>query len=227
MNYKEKLNKAKEAMAAARRENLTELVRRYGSIAALAIAVSRPATQVGDMVRGQKPIGDKITRHIETALNLGEGALDRRFGAFSNTEQLSEDESRINRIPILSTVQAGMPTDHGDLHYDEFIEVYGSLPAGCYGLRVKGDSMSPLIDDGDIVIVDTARWPKPGDYIVARSELENLSEATVKRYHPVGFDETGREVFEARPLNPLYPAMHSVSQKLVIVGTVCKLLKDL
>ena len=87
--------------------------------------------------------------------------------------------------------------------------------------------MSPLIDDGDIVIVDPNRWPKPGDYIVARSELENLSEATVKRYHPVGFDDTGREVFEARPLNPLFPIMHSVQQRLCIVGTVCKLLKDL
>ena len=111
--------------------------------------------------------------------------------------------------------------------YNEYIEVFGDLPDGCYGLKVKGDSMTPLIDDGDIVVVDPNRWPKPGDYIVARSELENLAEATVKRYYPVGFDESGIEIFEARPLNTMYATMHSVEQKLVIVGTVCKLMKDL
>ena len=122
-------------------------------------------------------------------------------------------------------------TDHNvwyiAITYDEYIDVPGTLPDGCYALKVVGDSMSPLMDEGDIVVVDPNRWPKPGDCIVARSELENLSEATVKRYFPVGFDETGREVFEARPFNDVYPVMHSSLQKLSIVGTVCKLIKDM
>ena len=87
--------------------------------------------------------------------------------------------------------------------------------------------MSPLIDDGDVVVVDPARWPKPGDCIVARSELENLSEVTVKRYYPIGFDNEGRETYEARPFNEVYPIMNSVDQRLVIIGTVCKLIKDM
>ena len=232
MDYRERINRAKEAMMMVRRANLEALVKNYGSIKALAIAVSRPATQIGDMVRGPKPIGEKITRHIEKELGLGEFALDRNNNKDSTAEEsnvlpLTFEENKTTRVPLISAVQAGCPTDHGDPCYDEYVDVYGNLADGCYALRVSGDSMSPLMDNGDIVVVDPHRWPKPGDCIVARSELESLSEATVKRYYPVGFDEDGREVFEARPLNEMYPTMHSVKQKLQIIGTICKLLKDL
>ena len=227
MDYKERLNKAKEEMMLTRRANLERLVQKFGSIKAMAIAVSRPPNQIGDMVRGQKPIGEKISRHIEDALNLGANALDKNVTAEANVNPLSNEEAKVTRIPLLSSVQAGLPTDHGDLCFDEYIDVIGDLPNGCYALKVSGDSMSPLMDNGDIVVVDPNRWPKPGDCIVARSDLENLAEATVKRYFPVGFDSDGREIFEARPFNPEYPVMHSVHQKLEVIGTVCKLMKDL
>ena len=212
-----------------RRENLKQLVARFGSARALAIAVSKTPQQIGQLLRGESPIGDRIAADIEKKLNLLSGSLDNK----SNTDAPSEPKPQIkkfsafSRIPLLSSVQAGLPTDHGDLCYDEFVEVPGELPNGCYALKVSGDSMSPLMDEGDVVVVDPGRWPKPGDCIVARSELENLSAATVKRYYPIGFDETGREVFEARPFNTEYPVMHSVDQKLSVVGTVCKLIKDM
>ena len=227
MDYKERLKKTREEMSATRRANLTALVERYGSITALAVAVSRSPNQIGDMVRGYKPMGEQISRHIENTLGLDNGIMDKRSPFEGNTQPLTLEERKVTRVPLLSTVQAGTLTDHGDCCYDEYIEVYGAFPKGCYALKVSGDSMTPLMDDGDIVVVDPSRWPRPGEYIVARSELENLNEATVKRYYPIGFDESGREIFEARPLNTLYPAMHSVHQKLRIVGTVCKLLKDL
>lgn len=231
MNYKEIIKAQADEVTRTRRKNLQFLVTQYGSQKALAIALSRTPSQIGQLVRDNSPkgIGDDLSRAIESTLGLEAGYLDRVRNDEQSVKvrQLTKAESKVNRLPLLSTVQAGMPTDHGDICYDEYIEVYGDLPSGCYGLKVKGDSMTPLIDDGDIVIVDPTRWPKPGDYVVARSELENLNEATVKRYYPVGFDASGLEVFEARPLNPLYPVMHSVDQRLTIIGTVCKLMKDL
>lgn len=227
MQYKELLKEERESRDKIRRENLQKLIAKFGSQKALAIAVSRSPAQIGNIVRGIAPFGDTFKEHLETSLDLEPGYLDRPNQGFSNTSPLTRDESKTTRIPLLSVVQAGCLTDHGDCCYDEYIEVYGQFPDGCYALKVTGDSMTPLIDDGDMVVVDPHRWPKPGDYIVARSELENLNEATVKRYYPVGFDESGREIFEARPLNTMYPIMHSVNQKLRVVGTVCKLLKDL
>lgn len=227
MHYLDQLKQERSERDATRQQNLHELVARYGSIRALAIAISRSPNQIGEMMNGRRPFGDTVARHIEKTLNLEPGYLDKEVKTKVNLRPLAKEERKTTRIPLLSTVQAGMPTDHGDLCYDESIEVFGSLPEGCYALKVTGDSMSPLIDHGDIVVVDPNRWPRPGDYIVARSEIENLAEATVKRYAPIGFDADGREIFEARPLNALYPPMHSVQQKLRIIGTVCKLLKDL
>ena len=227
MDYKEQVKLNREERDATRRENLKALVARYGSIRALALAISRSPNQIGEMMNGKRPFGDTLKDHIESTLSLDPGYLDNKERIESNVRPLTKDERNTTRIPLLSVVQAGLPNDPGDCCYDEYIDVFGSVPEGCYALKVSGDSMTPLMDDGDVVVVDPGRWPRPGEYIVARSELENLSEATVKRYYPVGFDESGREIFEARPLNALYPAMHSVHQKLRIVGTVCKLLKDL
>ena len=228
MDYKERLKKARDQMSATRRANLEALVSRYGSITALAIAVSRSPNQIGDLVRGYKPIGEQLARHIESAVGLEPNHLDKdATGKPVNDGLPKSTEVRAVKVPLLSHVQAGTPWDQGDLCYDEYIEVIGNVDGSCYALRVNGDSMSPLIEDGDIVVVDPNRWPRPGDYVVARSALENINGATVKRYYPIGFDKTGREIFEARPLNTIYPTMHSVEQQLSICGTVCKLLKDL
>lgn len=227
MKYKETLKEERDSRDKVRRENLQKLVAKYGSQKALAIAVSRGPAQISNLLRGIIPFGDALKDHLEESLGLERGYLDKEIRNDYNARSLSPEEKKTTKIPLLSSVQAGCPTDHGDLCYDEYIEVPGGLPKGCYALKVSGDSMSPLIDDGDMVVVDPNRWPKPGDCIVARSGLENLSEATVKRYYPVGFDASGREIFEARPFNEMYPVMHSVDQKLEIVGTVCKLIKDM
>lgn len=227
MKYKETLKEERDSRDKVRRDNLQKLVAKYGSQKALAIAVSRSPAQIGNLLRGVIPFGDTLKDHLEESLGLEQGYLDRKIRKDYNAKPLKPEDKKTQRIPLLSSVQAGVPTDHGDLCFDDFIEVPGQISKGCYALRVSGDSMSPLIDDGDIVVVDPDRWPKPGDCIVARSTLENLNEATVKRYYPVGFDSTGREVFEARPINEMYPAMHSIEQKLEVIGTVCKLIKEM
>lgn len=231
MNYKDLIKAQGDEITRTRRKNLQFLVAKFGSQKALAIALSRTQSQISQLVSegSKKTIGDDLIRDIEKTLKLETGSLDRKSEASKIAATIAPAASavKLTRVPLLSCVQAGLPTDHGDLCHDEFVEIPGTLPNGCYALKVAGDSMSPLIDEGDVVIVDPNRWPKPGDCIVARSELENLSEATIKRYYPVGFDETGREVFEARPFNTEYATMHSAHQKLEVIGTVCKLIKDM
>lgn len=229
------LPEPKEVVYERRRRNLEKLVERYGSRRALALAITMTAQQLGEILNGKAGFGDRAAKRIETSLKVEPGFLDsksiedkiQRTEPATNNPGKTDPIRNFSRIPLLSSVQAGLPTDHGDLCFDEYVEVPGATPKDCYALKVSGDSMSPLIDDGDVVIVDPNRWPKPGDCIVARSELENLAEATIKRYYPTGFDESGREIFEARPFNPEYPTMHSVDQKLRVVGTVCKLIKDM
>ena len=222
----DELQEQKDKIQLNRKKVLAEIVKRYGSVRATALAISCTTAQLYALLNGNRNMGDKLARSFEEKLGMKPGTFDTPITR-SNHEEREQRMAKTTKIPLLSFVQAGMPTDFGDLIADEEIEVLGELPDGCYGLRVSGDSMSPLIDDGDVVIVDPGRWPRAGDCVVARSELENLAEATVKRFYPIGFDETGREIFEARPFNPEYPVMHSVHQKLVVIGTVCKLIKDM
>ena len=231
MNYKDLIKAQGDEITRTRRKNLQLLVAKYGSQKALAIALSRTQSQICQLVseNSKKTIGDDLIRDIENTLNLEAGSLDKKAEPKEIVATVAPDVKTpsFTRVPLLSCVQAGLPTDHGDLCHDEFVEIPGELPNGCYALRVNGDSMSPLIDEGDVVVIDPNRWPRPGDCIIARSELENLSEATIKRYYPIGFDAEGREIFEARAFNPEYPTMHSDHQKLEVIGTVCKLIKDM
>lgn len=228
MDYRERLNKAKEEMTATRRKNLEALVHKYGSITALAIAVSRPATQIGDMVRGQKVIGDKIARHIEEELNLDFRSLDKGDAPKEEPNVIPVEPEPITptlmKIPVLSSVQAGNPTDSGDIRNDEYVIWAEPLDGDVFALEVRGDSMNPRFHDGDLLIVRRDLRPRTKDFVIAQSDLDALSEATFKQYFAVGITEFGEERFELRPLNPEYFTLDSIEHKLRIVGVVIRAL---
>lgn len=145
----------------------------------------------------------------------------------ANLKLLDEEElaKKRKQIPLISYVHAGALTDVGDLIPDEYIEAFGDHPDGCFALKVDGDSMTPVFDEGDYVVVDPTRSPKVGCYVVARSWLDSMNEATLKQYFVTDFDEEGRTVFELRPLNNNYPTMHSARHKLQIIGVVAEAIK--
>lgn len=70
----------------------------------------------------------------------------------------------VSKIPILGKVAAGVP-----IYAQE--DVIGSVmvddPEGLFALRVKGDSMSPRIMDGDLVIVKAQDSAEEGDLVIA------------------------------------------------------------
>ena len=226
MDYRERLNKAKEEMTATRRKNLEALVHKYGSITALAIAVSRPATQIGDMVRGQKVIGDKIARHIEEELDLEYRCLDKGAEPKEepNVTPVDPQPTGLNpmKIPLLSSVQAGSPTDSGDIRNDEFVIWAEPLDGDVFALEVRGDSMNPRFHDGDLLIIRRDIRPRTKDFVIAQSELDVLTEATFKQYFAVGITEFGEEHFELRPLNPEYYTLDSIDHKLKVIGVVIR-----
>ena len=87
--------------------------------------------------------------------------------------------ARPGQIPVIGVVTAGMPilaveNQEGTLPWHE---------AGCFALRVRGDSMiNAGILDGDKVVVRPQQSADNGQIVVARIE----DEATVKRLHRRG-----------------------------------------
>lgn len=82
-------------------------------------------------------------------------------------------------IPVLGRVAAGIP-----IEAIEYIEDYEEIPQSMaasgehFALRIKGDSMTPRINDGDVVIVKRQSDCDNGDIAVV---IVNGDEATVKR----------------------------------------------
>ena len=127
-----------------------------------------------------------------------------------------------NRVPILSYVQAGnwlemceqATTFDGNV---EYVSAGIDIGPRGFGLWLRGNSMTPIFNEGDLVIVDPDESPRPGDYVVAKNGSEG---ATFKKYRPRGIDESGQEVFELVPLNDDYPSMHSDRQHIEIIGVM-------
>lgn len=202
-----------------------EFVRKYN--------LGTPAN-LSQVLLGRRPVNVKIASLMSQELGIPVDDFSPRLAkeiaalkGGANLKLLDEEElaKKRKQIPLISYVHAGALTDTGDLIPDEYIESFGNHPDGCFALKVDGDSMTPVFDDGDYVVVDPTRPPKVGCYVVARSDLEGMCEATLKQYFEVDFDEQGRTIFELRPLNSNYSSMNSARHKLHIVGVVAEAIK--
>lgn len=82
-------------------------------------------------------------------------------------------------IPVLGDVAAGVPIEAVEdiLDYEEISNVMAKT-GEYFGLRIKGDSMSPRIVEGDVVIVRQQNYADNGDLVIV---LVNGDSATCKR----------------------------------------------
>ena len=137
------------------------------------------------------------------------------------------NESSLRRIPILDFVQAGLFYEAGYDGINPKGETYttyiGCKPESVFSLEVSGLSMSPEFAPGDKLVVDAAKEPYPGCYVIAQN---GSHEATFKKYRAIGYDEHGRETFELVPLNPDFPIMNSTQQEIRIIGVVVEHLRS-
>jgi phage repressor protein C with HTH and peptisase S24 domain len=85
-----------------------------------------------------------------------------------------------------------------------------------YAIRVIGDSMEPRIEDGDLVLVDYSKGPRPGNIVIA---LINGA-AVVKEY----LRQKGRVIL--RSTNPKYSDIEiAETDQFVIAGVVLRIVE--
>ena len=117
---------------------------------------------------------------------------------YDNIETLKTNKNII-KIPIYSTIPAGVPTEMID---DSFIDDYEEIDSEMlrsgnkfFGLIVKGDSMAPEFRNGDILILKQTPTCESGDYCAVSI---NSTECTFKK---VIKEQNG---IVLQPLNPSY-----------------------
>ncbi len=175
----------------------------------------------------QIPDGLSITR-IGKATNVhpswlltGEG---ERYGTPSRPENVFPLPGALRRrmklvdLPLVSSVPAGKVATmfHPDFA-ENFVTTDDVKDPGAFALRVKGASMAPRIEDGDIVIVSPQQEAHNGDICVVRVDGED----TLKK---VKFEGNYLHLI---PLNPEFEPVTVKRKDVNFVWKVVKLIKEL
>lgn len=135
-------------------------------------------------------------------------------------ESLADETKRFEagcRIPVLGKVVAGIPIEAVEDILDwEEIPLRLSKTGDFFGLKVKGDSMSPRIQEGDVLIIRQQPDAESGDIVIAKV---NGDDACVKKLvkHPEGIT-----LVSFNPnYEPMYFSNEDIQKKPVqIIGKV-------
>jgi len=121
-------------------------------------------------------------------------------------------------LPLVSAVPAGKVSTmfHPD-YVDNYVTVDDVKDPQAFALKVKGSSMSPRIEDGDIVIVSPQQEARNGDICVIRVDGED----TLKK---VKFEGS---YIHLVPLNPDFEPVTVKRKDVDFVWKVVKLIKEL
>lgn len=156
----------KNLSADIRYANARRLVAQCGSLVAFADRIGRSPAQVSH-IAGESPtkaIGEKLARDIEVAFGMQPGDMDR--------SQEALDQPAIH----------GAPASHGvgDMirfyQYDTLIQdnserpIFSPVPhsSSAFATYVRGISMKPALNAGDVIIVDPAVRPVSGEYVMVK-----------------------------------------------------------
>jgi repressor LexA len=182
------------------------------------------APTVRDILKGCNISSTAVVQHHLNILER-EGHIHRDPEIFRSI-QLCNRKATI-RVPLLGYIAAGEPipvpgSDTWQKEAVEALELTEELIPGkeVYALKVKGLSMiDALIDDGDIVLMETAETADDGDMVAVW--LKDKQEVTLKRL----FRE--KEMIRLQPSNatmkPLYVNPQNVEVQGKVVGVIRKL----
>ena len=142
-----------------------------------------------------------------------------------NKSDLVEEHSKGEKnqglkIPVLGTVAAGIPISAVEdiLDYEEVPQSWENQ-GEFFGLKIKGDSMKPDINDGDTVIVRQQSTANNGDVVIA---LVNGDDATCKKFEKL--DNGIMLISNNSEYSPMYFSNEEVVTKpVVIIGRVVEL----
>lgn len=113
-----------------------------------------------------------------------------------------------NVVPVVGSIQAGYPVESFENPEGYVSCPVGKNPDNLFALKVVGDSMLPLVMEGDVIILNKITDKVNGK--ICAVTIDN--ESTLKR---VKTDSTGVTLI---PTNPMYPELHYSAKKAEELG---------
>lgn len=175
-------------------------------------------SMISKIERGEVDLSQSKIETFARALRTTSGAL------FGNTET----PNTFITYPVIVNVKAGYDgalifEESGDSEQIPIDWIKGDTPNKFFIASVRGDSMHPLLIDGDRILVHITPSVTSGQIAVMRY---NGDEMTVKRvvYAP------NSDYFDLIPINPAYPTKRIQGLSLTeagVVGEVKKLIRNI
>lgn len=199
------------------------------------------ATSRQDLSRQQRHVYQQLKRRWEREgvlpspsrlaqeLGLHYTTLRQHLQALAKKGYLRFESQGVGRAPLVKLVgQGGVPL-LGDIPagpLSEAIEApegHLKLPGAgsLYGLKVSGNSMADLIQDGDVVLLDKDARPHSGNICAVRLE----GEVTLKYLEWSAEWPAGARTLRLRPHNSQYPTVEVGARALEVVGVYRGLLR--
>lgn len=186
-----------------RQKNFQKAVKTIGLSKVVEIT-GRQRSQVSDCAAGRRTIGEKLARKLESELGLEPGCLDLPDVGGSGIEVTTAGQ---HRVPLLPWEFVNNPNGANPL---EILLTNMNLSPGSFAAKIIDQSMSPMFNVGDHIIVDPGIAPSPGDFVIASSP----DGAVFRRYRLVSKDR-----FLLVPLNEDFPVLEG-SDEVVIIGVM-------
>lgn len=194
-----------------RRLNLEQLVNKYG-LAQVAKRMGKPASQISDMLAGRKSFGEKVARAMERAWDASLPALwldasdaDVSAGDTPGSEPSEAEFALVPQLNIAAACGEGKFVDHmvvkGGLAFKRSsLREFGVTEKTARIIYASGGSMWPTMQDGCVVLIDTAdREPREGKvYAVCTPDGGLVLKRLIRDYHPA----IGSQVWIMRSDNP-------------------------
>ncbi|HEX7005205.1 MAG TPA: S24 family peptidase [Trueperaceae bacterium] len=182
-------------------ERLTEHFRRYGEM-----------PELSDFARELGLHYVSLKQHLE--------ALDRK--GFINFESRGRGRSPLltlpaqaTGVPVLGDIPAG-PLSEAIAHAESYLPLAG-LTRARFALRVHGESMADLIQDGDVVVFEKREPYRSGEICAVRV---SESEVTLKY-----LDRLSPSHYALRPHNDDYPVVQAHAREISVEGVYLGLLR--
>ncbi len=118
-------------------------------------------------------------------------------------------------IPVLGSIPAG-PLSEALAEPEGFLPLSGSVREQ-FALRVSGNSMADLIQDGDIVLFKRGVPQRSGEICAVRVGNSEVTLKYVDRFEP--------QTITLRPHNPQYPTLAIPAQEVHIEGVYLGLVR--
>jgi repressor LexA len=189
------------------RERLSYLMERRGIANAAELSRMTGLTQVAirNYMRGIKVPNAQALVKLSRALNTSADYL------------LSGSQKRTDRIPLLSKIPGGDPVLWTDGEYpagfgEEYLDRGDINDPNAYALIVDGDSMSPRINSGDVVIIS------PNTTVSSRSIAAVAIRGEERTLKTVIFLPNGKILLQ--PENTAYEPLVLDENELSILGKV-------